>query len=87
MSRLSSRPARGVMGHDDAAPPSQIVKHQGRPHLVALAWGVLDAHVNHLDYFDTSGGDEIRRLFRQRRVAGRDRRGSGQPKATPTHDG
>lgn len=40
-----------------------------RPRLMALLVGALDAHHNHLDYFDTVGGDELRRLLRERRRA------------------
>lgn len=40
-----------------------------RPRLMALLVGVLDARHNHLDYFDTIGGDELRRLYRERRRA------------------
>lgn len=39
-----------------------------RPHLFALAFGLVDAHYNGVDYFDTVGGDELRRLYRQRQA-------------------
>ena len=75
MSTRSSRPAREVAGAKAAPPGKNVTKHAGRPHLFALVWGAVDARINHLDYFDTSGGDEVRRLFRQRRVSGGDGRG------------
>jgi hypothetical protein len=43
-------------------------QRDGRPHLFALAFGALDAHVNKIDYFDTVGGEELIRLYRRRRA-------------------
>lgn len=40
----------------------------GRPHLLTMAIGAFDARVNHIDYFDTSGGQEVLRWYRQRRA-------------------
>lgn len=74
MATRPSRPAHDVARAKAAPPGKNVTKHAGRPHLFALVWGAVDARVNHLDYFDTSGGDEVRRLFQQRRVAGRDRK-------------
>jgi hypothetical protein len=39
-----------------------------RPHLLTMAIGALDARVNHIDYFDTTGGEEVLRWYRQRRA-------------------
>jgi len=75
MSTRPSRSAREVAGAKAAPPGKNVTTHAGRPHLFALVWGAVDARVNHLDFFDTSGGAEVRRLFRQRRVAGGDGRG------------
>lgn len=36
--------------------------------LFALIAGAIDAHINHLDYFDTIGGDELWRLLVQYRT-------------------
>jgi hypothetical protein len=54
-------------------------RHEGRPHLFALAFGALDAHLNNIDYFDTAGGDELMRLYRRRRAL---RHRSDAPSAT-----
>jgi hypothetical protein len=34
----------------------------------ALAFGLLDAHVSGVDYFDTAGGEELMRLYHRRQV-------------------
>lgn len=39
-----------------------------RPHLMTIAIGALDARINHIDYFDTSGGEEVLRWYRRRRA-------------------
>jgi hypothetical protein len=39
-----------------------------RPRLLTMAIGALDARVNHIDFFDTSGGEEVLRWYRQRRA-------------------
>lgn len=43
-------------------------RRDDRPHLMTIALGALDARINHLDYFDTEGGQELLRLYRRRRA-------------------
>lgn len=38
-----------------------------RLHLVELLFGLVDARVGHVDFFDTCGGQELERWYRQRR--------------------
>ena len=47
-----------------------------RPHLFRLAAGVLDSRFNHVDFLDTVGGEELRRLYRHSRHPSR---GKAQP--------
>ena len=39
-----------------------------RPRYFVLAFGFLEARVEHIDFFDTMGGDETVRLFRRHRA-------------------
>jgi len=74
-----ARPARANPG-PAAGSDVQEAAHRHRLSLFALASGAIDAHINHLDYFDTAGGDELRRLFRQYRAT---RRAAHGPSASP----
>ena len=38
-----------------------------RPHYFSLVFGLIDAHISGIDYFDTPGGQELSRLLRERR--------------------
>lgn len=38
-----------------------------RPHYLSLVFGLIDAHISGIDYFDTPGGQELSRLLRERR--------------------
>lgn len=53
----------------DQARSHQTESGDRRPHLFPLAFGLLDSHFNDIDYLDTIGGDELRRLYRQRQAA------------------
>lgn len=75
-----ARPAAAANPGPAAGSDVQGAAHRHRPSLFALASGAIDAHINHLDYFDTVGGDELRRLFRQYRATRRDAR---RPGASP----
>ena len=39
-----------------------------RPRYFVLAWGLLEARVEHVDFFDTMGGEEIIRLYERSRA-------------------
>lgn len=40
--------------------------HNGHAHLFPLLFGLVDAHVSRVDYFDTVGGNELMRVLRGR---------------------
>jgi hypothetical protein len=52
-------------------PTAQAVHEtEHRPHYFSLVFGLIDAHISGIDYFDTPGGQELRRLLRERRGLG-----------------
>lgn len=53
-------------------PSAEPASNHRRPHLFDLTYGLIDAHVNQVDFFDTVGGREIVRLVQQRRHPRRD---------------
>lgn len=78
------RPAKPVANARPAAGPDDHgAARKRRPSLFALASGAIDAHINHVDYFDTAGGDELRRLFRQYRATRR----AARPPGTAPREG
>jgi hypothetical protein len=53
---------------DAPAPHGQVVGARGRrrrPHVFPLFFGLIDARVGGVEYLDTIGGDELRRLLRE----------------------
>ena len=52
----------------ERARPTEAGNADKRPHVFALAFGLLDAHVSGVDYLDTAGGDELKRLYHERQV-------------------
>jgi hypothetical protein len=48
--------------------PADAASGDQRPHVLAIAFGLLDAHVSGVDYFDTAGGKELLRLYRRRQL-------------------
>lgn len=45
--------------------------HSSRPHLSPIVFGLIDARVSGIDFFDTAGGAELARVFRASRAAHR----------------
>ena len=60
----------GPRAADNAGQPRPAEAASGdlHPHVFALAFGLLDAHVSGVDYFDTAGGEELMRLYHQRQA-------------------
>lgn len=71
-----SGPSRRVVTQGDGTSADEGTSQKRRPDLLALIEGAIDARLNHLDYFDTVGGDELRRMFRHYRAT---RRGARKP--------
>ena len=42
--------------------------HSSRPHLSPIVFGLIDARVSGIDFFDTAGGAELARVFRAGRA-------------------
>lgn len=79
MSRHTSS-AKAVVEHGQVAgSDGDSAMQKRRADLFALLGGAIDARINHLDYFDTVGGDELVRLFRQHRATRRDARAPRVP--------
>lgn len=55
-----------------------------RPRLFALTYGLIDAHVDQVDFFDTVGGQEVIRLVQRRHHPRRDAAG---PPSIPAQRG
>ena len=64
----ASRASRGAEQMPDTNPEATDRGGDTRPHLMTIAIGALDARINHIDYFDTSGGEEVLRWYRRRRA-------------------
>lgn len=61
----SARPSAAAVDHDkprkEPGPPPPV-------HLSDIAFGLLDAHVSGVDFFDTEGGQEVLGLVRLHRT-------------------
>jgi hypothetical protein len=71
MSRHARQPDSSVLSTESSTGSSESRHvthhdHGDRPHVLAIVFGLLDAHVSHIDYFDTIGGDEVVRMYRRR---------------------
>jgi hypothetical protein len=60
--------------------PQQADQAAERAHLMTIALGLLDARVSRVDFFDTVGGREVTRMYRQLQLH---RRATHEPKKTP----
>lgn len=49
-----------------------------RPRLIDIASGLVEARLTHVDFLDTTCGDELRRLFRHRQELRRAQHGPGR---------
>ena len=61
--------------------PTEVGSGDLRPHVFALAFGLLDAHVSGVDYLDTAGGEELMRLYHQRQAHRQVQRQVQRPRA------
>lgn len=48
--------------------PRKAAESEGRPDYLKMVVAMLDAHISRVDYFDTPGGDELKKLLRRARA-------------------
>lgn len=82
MSRKAPASMQGGEPVAQAPPVTEPDRGDLRPHVFPLLVGVFDAHINHVDYFDTVGGEELRRLYRRRQA--RHHRAAARPSSPST---
>ncbi len=67
-----AKPAAREADARTAGEDRPVTEHASvRPHLSSIVFGLVDAHVSGIDFFDTVGGDELARAFQARRAAHR----------------